>query len=117
MGHEIVHATAADFLQFYSRKMPFYVLRSSGIPVVLGGFWDQNGERWAVLDVRGRLSRSETLTMIRNVKAALKNSEVDVLITADTPTHPTAPKLLKLCGFKPTERILNGLEVWKYVRN
>lgn len=117
MLHFVREATAADYIAFYRyEKVPAYCLWVDGERVAMGGLIEREGELWAFFDVKRPLTKEQGLDAVRNLRRGLdwaRSLGRDVFIICDKENYPQAPRLLKLCGFKPTEIIHNGSEVWK----
>lgn len=108
----IRQARYADFLSFYRGRLPAYVLERDGVVVACGGIMERDGRAWGWFDVKGKVSRSEALTLMRKMRAFLKEWGEELYIVCDE-QFATAPKLLRLQGFEPTEETYNGSRIWK----
>jgi len=105
-------ATYADLLTFYQSQVPAYVLERDGRLLACGGIFERDGRSWAYFDVSGQVSQTETLAMVRALRSGISALGREVSITCDE-GFETAPRLLRLLGFKATDETFNGMRVWK----
>jgi hypothetical protein len=105
-------ATYADLLTFYQSPVPAYVLERDGKLLACGGIFERDGRSWAYFDVAGQVSQAETLAMMRALRRGIAALGREVSITCDE-GFETAPRMLRLLGFKATDETFNGMRVWK----
>lgn len=115
---EIRPVSKADLLRFYGEeKYPTvsgFIGVLDGEPVCLGGLAFVYGYIVAFFDIRegARPYRLHIMAMMKSVMDEAKKKH-RVILAKPEDGEPTAPKLLKVLGFEPSEDY-NG--AWKWVR-
>lgn len=111
---EFDQATKLDYFEFFSDRIPAHVMRVDGVPVAIAGFHRHQGELVAFLEVKGRPKGRHLAQMILMMRRALPNMDAPVIAHCDSFSYPKAPRLLRTLGFKKTDRIENGMEIWQW---
>lgn len=83
-----------------------------GKPLCFSGFWHHSGRLWGFLHVFD--NTVPPLSLVRVMKKKIEEVEGDVYAMCDDRHHPSAPRLLKLLGFVPTEEMASHMRVWKW---
>ena len=84
-----------------------------GKPVAIAGLHRAEGRVWAFLNAFGPLPAILAIRRMRDVLAeAHRAGIVSIYVTCED-RHVTAPRLLKLLGFQPTEEVRQGLRVYE----
>ena len=110
-------ASAADIISFYRwSQTSSYVFWDCGVRKAIGGLIEKEDRIWGYLDIRGKIDKSHGIYIVRMMKRVLRAANMaghDVYIVCESEVYPSAPRLLKACGFVPTTETYNGSEVWK----
>ena len=75
----------------------------------LGGFCRFEGRLWAFYDVLGAVD----VRVFYAIRSVLEAQTEDVFVPCNQ-AYATAPRLLALLGFEPTEEMRFGMVVWKW---
>lgn len=81
--------------------------------VGIAGFRRDGDRVWGFLDLSGK---PPPLTMIKAIKRRLDETDEPVYVGCAEHLFPSAPKLLTLLGFAPTEETVQGMRVWAWHR-
>jgi len=111
MTCEIRAATAHDIAAFYGTAQDLYVAIVDGRPVVLGGFFEEDGRLWAFLDVKDG-AEAHGIRIVRTLRRALREANHTVFAPCNAGEFPRAEHLLRLLGFEPTEETRHNMRVW-----
>jgi hypothetical protein len=105
----IAKATPQEICEFFGLEA-WIGIDEDDRKVGLAGFRREEGRVWGFLDLA---ANPPPLTLIRAVKARLKELGEPVYVASDEEKHPSSPKLLSLLGFAPIDETLLGMRVWK----
>jgi hypothetical protein len=111
----VKQATDADYFAFFGDKIPSWVVWWGGERVALVGFTlRQEDERfWGFFNVKEGLGPRVGMMIVREIQRNFKALTEDVYVTCDDINYEnTAPRLLRLWGFKPTDDNYEGMRIW-----
>ena len=117
----IKRATISDYIEFFGRKMldlsqiiPGWVLYHGGQRAAIAGIsYDPEKDRWwAYFNIKRELTLDANLLLIREVRNGVRMIPHDVYVLCDESNYTTAPKLLGVLGFEPTDETNFGRDVW-----
>lgn len=107
-------ATTADLIRAYGgTEFPSYVMERDGTICACGGMFPRDGRLWAFFDVLANVTSREAIEIVRGVRRVVREAKAPVYVLCDDENYATAPRLLKVLGFEPTEEISNNSRVWK----
>lgn len=110
----IRRATAADYFAFFNDVIPGWVVYNNGERIGMGGIsWNAVDERWwGYLTMKGKPNHDGAMRIIREMQNGLRAIPHDVYVICDEKNYLSAPRLLRILGFEPTEETNFGLDVW-----
>lgn len=110
----VQRATLGDYLAFYRNVIPGWVIYHGGERVGMAGISHSNvdGRWWAYLNLKSDLDGEGGLRLVREMRAGLEMISEDVYVLCEEHIYATAPRLLRILGFKPTDEVNGDMVVW-----
>lgn len=111
---EVREATVADYVTFYKdMQFPgFSVFDGDKMVGMVGIALGRDANYWGYFDVDKKLPFSVGYQIARGLERSLRSVEHDVFVLCQQGDFATAPRFLRLIGFKPTGESINGEEIW-----
>lgn len=127
MSFEIRSPTFEEARRLFKTRLHMVVwskvLVRDGVVIASGGIadddwithsWVRHGWlMWAFLMVHETPTKAETVAMVKAMRGGLKDFGGDIYSRCDT-AFPSASKMIRLCGFKPLDTAIGGMEVYKW---
>lgn len=105
-------ASSDEAAAFWGRHMTHYLARYDGVDVAMGTLVRIHDKLWAYFDVRDNLPARAGLLVIRAARRQMAAAGEPVYVAANDGVHEDAGRLLKACGFTPTDQYVNDKRVW-----
>lgn len=118
MQFEVREATYGDYLWWHSSiDVPALTLDIDGKPALFACLASDARDPdtlWAFLDVRAEVPPGPALTFVRQMRSSLRAAPTEVYTICDSADFPTAERLCRLLGFKPTGESFEKREIWRW---
>lgn len=102
-----------ELAEFYANPLDHRMLRVDGVAIACGIVVEDAERRsWGFLDIRADRVGNHGPKVVRAVRRYLDALGKPVLVLCHAEQFPTAPKLLTVLGFKPTDTYADGKRVW-----
>lgn len=113
---KITDAKLGDFLAWFNADLPSWVVWEGDERLAIAGITlnPAEGRWWGYFDLRdgAHLTPAAGAALALSMRRGLETVGYDVYATCQEEDFMTAPRLLRLIGFYPTNEHRDGLEVW-----
>jgi len=111
---EVRQSTVADYVTFYKdMEFPGFSVFDNGQMVGMVGIaLGRDEQYWGYFDIRSKVPHRVGFQIARGLQRKMRTIDHDVFVLCQQGDFPTAPKFLRLIGFKPTGDVINNEEIW-----